>query len=166
MSSLHLRALPQGPWSQAKRCFTHYSSHIGLHRLVQCPHSPQVTHPNVNTDADDVAATTSAAPLLEVVRLCCGFAKVYAWCGATIAGCLANTLTARCSENHVYLEATKELGRSFGKYTMDFLSVPEYVIKKGRPHGHRYGKKPGDKEYFTANQLKKKCQKRDFQGIQ
>ena len=48
---------------------------------------------------------------------------------------------------------------------MDLLSVPEYVIKKGRPDGHRYGKKPGDKEYFTANQLKKKCKKRDFQGI-
>ena len=48
---------------------------------------------------------------------------------------------------------------------MDFLSVPEYVIKKGRRHGHRYGKKPGDKEYYLANQLKKKCQKREFQGI-
>ena len=47
---------------------------------------------------------------------------------------------------------------------MDLLSVFEYVIKKGRPHGHRYGKKPGDTEYFTANQLKK-CKKRDFQGI-
>ena len=45
------------------------------------------------------------------------------------------------------------------------LSFPEYVIKKGRPHGHRYGKKPGDKECYTANQLKKKCKKRDFQGI-
>ena len=41
-------------------------------------------------------------------------------------------------------------------HTMDLLSVPEYVMKKGRPHGHRYGKKPGDQEYCTANQLKKK----------
>ena len=48
---------------------------------------------------------------------------------------------------------------------MDLLSVPECVVKKGRPHGHRYGKKPGDQEYYTANQLKKKCQKREFQGI-
>ena len=49
---------------------------------------------------------------------------------------------------------------------MDLLSVPEYVIKKGRPHGHRYGKKPGDKEYHDANQLKKKkCKKKYFQGI-
>ena len=43
-----------------------------------------------------------------------------------------------------------------------FLSIPEYVIKKGQPHGHRYGKKPGDREY--ANQLKK-SKKRFFQGI-
>ena len=38
-------------------------------------------------------------------------------------------------------------------------------IKKRRPHGHRYGKKPGDKEYYIANQLKKKCKKKFFQGI-
>ena len=48
---------------------------------------------------------------------------------------------------------------------MDLLSHPECVIKKGRPHGHRYGKKPGDKEYYPANQLKKKCKKKKFQGI-
>ena len=40
---------------------------------------------------DDVAAITSAAPLLEVVRICCGFANVDAWCRATIAECLAST---------------------------------------------------------------------------
>ena len=48
---------------------------------------------------------------------------------------------------------------------MDLLSIPEYVIKKGRPHGHRYGKKPGDRGYYTANQLKKKCKKKFFQDI-
>ena len=48
---------------------------------------------------------------------------------------------------------------------MDLQSVPEYVIKKGRPHGHRYGKKPGDKENYMAKHLKKKCKKRQFQGI-
>ena len=48
---------------------------------------------------------------------------------------------------------------------MDLLSLPEYVIKKGRPHCHRYGKKPGDKEYYLANQLMKKCRKKKFQGI-
>ena len=48
---------------------------------------------------------------------------------------------------------------------MDLLSLPEYVIKKGRLHGHTYGKKPGDKDYYLANQLKKKCKKKKFQGI-
>ena len=60
----------------------------------------------------------------------------------------------------------KEEGNpKFISYTMDLLSIPEYVIKKGRPHGHRYGKKLRDKEYFSTNQLKKKCKETNFQGI-
>ena len=43
------------------------------------------------------------------------------------------------------------------------LSLPEYVIKKGRLHGHQYGKKPGDNEYHLADQLKKKCKEKEFQ---
>ena len=38
------------------------------------------------------------------------------------------------------------------------------MIKKGRLHGHIYGKKPGD-NFYLANQLKKKCKKRECQGI-
>ena len=45
------------------------------------------------------------------------------------------------------------------------LSIPDYYIKNGWPHGHRYGKKPGDNEYYIANQLEKKCKKKFFQGI-
>ena len=48
---------------------------------------------------------------------------------------------------------------------MDLLSIPDFYLKKGRPHGHRYGKKPGDKEYYIAHQLKKKCKKKYLQGI-
>ena len=59
----------------------------------------------------------------------------------------------------------EEENQKFINDTMDLLSIPDYVIKKGRPHGHRYGKKPGDKKYHTANQLKKKCKKKYFQGI-
>ena len=69
-----------------------------------------------------------------------------------------------CTCEH-FLRKGRAANQQFIKYTMDLLSVPEYVIKKGRPHGHRYGKKPGDKEYHTANQLKKKCKKKYFQGI-
>ena len=55
--------------------------------------------------------------------------------------------------------------RRFIVYTLDLLSIPEYVIKKGRPHGHRYGKAPKNKEYYLAHTLKKRCMKREFTGI-
>ena len=59
-----------------------------------------------------------------------------------------------------FLRKERGANQKFISYTMDLLSLPEYVIKKGRPHGHRYGKKPGDKEHFAANQLKKRCKKK------
>ena len=69
-----------------------------------------------------------------------------------------------CTCGH-FLRIGREENQKFIKYTMDLLSIPDYVIKKGRPHGHRYGKKPGDREYYIANQLKKKSKKKFFQGI-
>ena len=39
------------------------------------------------------------------------------------------------------------------------------MIKKGRPHGHRYGKTPQQKEYHQAHILKKRCIKKGYQGI-
>ena len=45
-----------------------------------------------------------------------------------------------------------------------FDSIPNYYIKKGRLHGHRYGKKPGDHEYFIANSLQEEMQEETFLG--
>ena len=83
------------------------------------------------------------------------------------AQCVYHTGISVYSTARAGISCIKKTGvnRKFVKYTMDLLSVPEYVIKKGRPHGHRYGKKPGDKEYHTANQLKRKSKKKHFQGI-
>ena len=67
-----------------------------------------------------------------------------------------NTGIVYCTCGH-FLQKETAVNRKFVKFTMDLLSVPEYVIKKGRPHG--------DKEYYQANQLKKKCKKRLVQGI-
>ena len=69
-----------------------------------------------------------------------------------------------CTCGH-FLRKGREENQKFIKYTMDLVSIPDYVLKKGRPHGHRYGKKPWDNEYYIANQLNKKCKKRCFQGI-
>ena len=49
-----------------------------------------------------------------------------------------------CTCGHFLRKGTEE-NKKFIQYTMDLLSIPDYYIKKGRPHGHRYGKKPGDK---------------------
>ena len=45
---------------------------------------------------------------------------------------------------------------------LDTFCIPNFYIRKHRPHGHRYGKAPGCKDYFTANQLAKKCRKKKY----
>ena len=53
-----------------------------------------------------------------------------------------------CTCGHLLKEIVAN--RSGIEYTLDFLSIPEYIIKKGRPHGHRYGKTPQQKEYHQS----------------
>ena len=69
-----------------------------------------------------------------------------------------------CTCRHFLRKGTEE-NKKFVQYTMDLLSIPNYYLKKGRPHGHRYGKKPGDREYYIAHSLKKKCKNKYYQGI-
>ena len=53
-----------------------------------------------------------------------------------------NTGMIYCTCGH-FLHKETRVNRKFVKYTMDLLSVPEYIIKKRRCHGHREGKKAG-----------------------
>ena len=46
-----------------------------------------------------------------------------------------------CTRGHFLRNGTEE-NKKFVQSTMDLLSIPNYYKKKGRPHGHRYGKKP------------------------
>ena len=61
-----------------------------------------------------------------------------------------------CTCGHFLRNGTEE-NKNFVQYSMDLLSIPDYYIKKGRPHGHRYGKKPGDLEYciFAQEEVQK-----------
>ena len=81
----------------------------------------------------------------------------HAWRIGTLASSAARTGTSS--------EMIRKKTRKYLKFTLDLFSIPNCYIKKGRPHGHRYGKKEGDHEYFIANQLKKKCKKREFLSI-
>ena len=87
-----------------------------------------------------------------------GTSRVPIWCWNLV-------VHDRPTLRHCLQRNGTEENKQFVKYTLDLLSIPNYYIKNGRPHGHRYGKKPGDHEYFIANSLKKKCKKRHFLGI-
>ena len=45
------------------------------------------------------------------------------------------------------------------------FSIPNYVIKKGRPHDNRHGKTQEQRDHFVAHNLRRRCKKRGFEGI-
>ena len=69
-----------------------------------------------------------------------------------------------CTCGHFLRDDTTE-NKTYIKSVLDFFSIPNFYIRKSRPHGHRHGKKESDQEYHTANQLQKKCKKRQFLSI-
>ena len=68
-----------------------------------------------------------------------------------------------CTCGHFLRDDTAE-NKKYIKSVLDLFSIPNFYIRKGRPHGHRYGKK-GCKEFHTAKQLQKKCVKRKYKNI-
>ena len=68
-----------------------------------------------------------------------------------------------CTCGHLLKDS--EANRGAIQCTLDHLSIPNYVIKKGRPHGHRYGKTTEQRDHHIAHNLRKRCIKRHFQGI-
>ena len=72
----------------------------------------------------------------------CSTGVIYCVCG--------RLMTKDSAENRKYISAT-----------LDTFSIPNFYIRKNRPHGHRYGKSQGCKVYFTANQLAKKFRKKE-----
>ena len=69
-----------------------------------------------------------------------------------------------CTCGHLLVES--ESSQHFHQWRLDALSIPRYVIKKGRPHGARHGKTEAQKQYHIAFNAWKRCRKRvDGQGI-
>ena len=69
-----------------------------------------------------------------------------------------------CTCGHFLRKGTEE-NKKFVQYTMDLLSIPNYYIKKGRLHGHRYGKKPGDTENITSPIRSRRSAKRRISWV-
>ena len=68
-----------------------------------------------------------------------------------------------CTCGHLLKES--EGNRGAIQCTLDLLPIQNYVIKKGRLHGHQYGKTTEQRDYHVAHNLRKRCIKRRFQGI-
>ena len=68
-----------------------------------------------------------------------------------------------CTCGHLLVEI--ESSQKINKLRLDALSIPHYVIKKGRPHGARHGKTDAQKEHFVAHNARKRCIKKNFDGI-
>ena len=69
-----------------------------------------------------------------------------------------------CTCGHFLRDDTTE-NKKYISSVLDLFSIPNFYIRKDRPHGHRYGKKEGCKENHTANQLQKKCRKKEYKNI-
>ena len=82
-------------------------------------------------------------------------------CKACLTHCSAGIIYCACG--HLMTDDSAE-NKKYISAVLDTFST-NFYIRKGRPHGHRYGKAPGCKEYHTANQLAKKCRKKKYDSI-
>ena len=68
-----------------------------------------------------------------------------------------------CTCGHLLRE--NQSSRGILRWTLDLLSIPNYVIEKGRPHGNRHGKTEEQIKHHIAHNLRRRCIKRGFEGI-
>ena len=108
-------------------------------------------------ESQDVIKAAGNTELYEIIDV-----EPKAQCKACLAYWDASIVHCTCG--HFLRDDTTE-NKKYIKSVLDLFSIPNFYIRKGRPHGHRYGKKEGDREYHTANQLQKKCRKRRYLNI-
>ena len=75
-----------------------------------------------------------------------------------------HTGTSASSTARAGTSCEKEQRRIRNSFNTQWISFLFLTIKKRRPHGHRYGKKPGDREYYIAIHSEE-VQKENFLGI-
>ena len=65
-----------------------------------------------------------------------------------------------CTCGHLLRE--NQSSRGILRWTLDLLSIPNNVIKKGRPHGNRHGGNEEQIKHHIAHNLRKRCIKKRF----
>ena len=69
-----------------------------------------------------------------------------------------------CTCGHFLRDDTTE-NKKYISSVLDLFSIQNFYIRKGRPHGHRYGKKEACREFHTAKQLQKRCERNNMKNI-
>ena len=112
-----------------------------------------------NPLSDELKAMIREMGNVEVFELCETIPKVQC------SECLLywNQGKVYCICGHLLKES--ESSRHLHQWHLDVLSIPNYVIKKERPHGARHGKTEVQKEHFIAQNARRRCIKKSFQGI-
>ena len=112
-----------------------------------------------NPFSDDSKAMIRELGNVELFTLCETVPKVQC------SQCLLywNQEIVYCTCEQCLIES--ESSQNFSQWRLDALSIPHYVIKKGRPHGARHGKTDAQKEHFVAHNARKRCVKKNFDGI-
>ena len=156
--------IPGVPNSMVKR-----SHGVNVHNLIQRienhpqrqalqsdlqQHRPFNPFSRESQDAIKVAGNTELCEIVDV--------EPKAQCRACLTYWEVGIVYCTCGH---FLKDDTTANKKYIKSVLDLFSVPNFYIRKGRPHGHRYGKKEGDQEYHTAKQLQKKCRKREYKNI-
>ena len=69
-----------------------------------------------------------------------------------------------CTCGHLVKDDTAE-NKKYISSVLDLFSIPNFNIREGRPHGHRYGKEEGCKEFHTVKQIQKRYRKKQYENI-
>ena len=111
---------------------------IENHPQRQALHSDLQQHRQFNPfskesqDVIEAAGNTELCELLDV--------EPKAQCKASLAYLDVDIVYCTCG--HFLRDDTTE-NKKYIKSILDLFSIPNFYIRKGRPHGHRYGKKEG-----------------------
>ena len=114
-------------------------------------------HNVYNPFSDDSKAMIREMGNVELFELCETILKVQ--CSDCLLYWNQGVIYRTCG--HLLVESSQH----FHQWRLDALSIPHYVIKKGRPRGARHDKTEARKEHFVAHNARKIHLKRNYEGI-
>ena len=141
----------------------HFRFHELVKKIESHPHREALQAEMQQNNVYNPSSNNSKAMIREL-----GNVDLFEWC-ETIPKVQCSHCLLYWNQGFVYCTCRQflvesEYRRKFDKLRLDALSIPHYVIKKGRCHGARYGKTEEHKEYHIAwNAWKRWCKKVDSQ---